>query len=58
MASISEFGVIAHEQSSVKLNHSTCIYMSYLLGEAAVIMVIIFLQIRFMRKMLECDSIV
>ena len=58
MSTISEFGIMMHEQEASKMNHSTCLYMTYLLVEAGVILVVVGLQVRFMFKMLKTESII
>lgn len=47
-----------HERGAKAMNHGFCIYMTYLIVEACIIMVIVALQVRMFMKMLKNDSIV
>jgi hypothetical protein len=47
-----------HEKGARTMNHSICIYMSYLIGEAVVILAIVGLQIKLVYQMLGSSSIV
>ena len=42
-----------HEQNSVNVNHATCIYMSYLMVEAFIVIILVVMQVRYMTKMLS-----
>lgn len=47
-----------HEKGAKSMNHSICIYMSYLIGEAVLILAIVGLQIKLVYTMLGTNSVV
>lgn len=40
------------------MNHGTCIYMSFLMGEAAVVLIIVIVQVRMLLQMLKSETVV
>lgn len=47
-----------HEKGARAMNHSVCIYMTYLIAEAIVILFIVGFQVKVLIKMLGGTSVV
>jgi hypothetical protein len=58
LSQISEFAVLVHEKAARAMNHSVCIYMTYLIVEAIVILFIVGFQVKTLIKLLGGSSIV
>jgi|LakMenEpi03Aug12_release.lakeMendotaPanAssembly.Ray.scaffolds.fasta_scaffold178259_1 hypothetical protein len=47
-----------HEKAARGMNHSICIYMSYLIAESVLVLLIIGFQVKMLLKLLNNQSIV